>query len=97
MTNPMIEKKVAEIFRNIDEMRNPEVVRQALTDMFEMGQTDEAIARTKKDMDAYKEGAANMKKRILELIEQHDPRGEQANPHYWGKTLRAAIKSIHSQ
>ena len=29
--------------------------------------------------------------RAEELIEENDPRGAQANPHYWGRTLRTAI------
>ena len=35
------------------------------------------------------------KERVLAIIEEHDPSSDRdANPRYWGKTLREAIKSL---
>ena len=33
-------------------------------------------------------------RRVLQIIEEEDPRGKDANPHYWGKTLRNRIRTL---
>ncbi len=61
------------------------------------GREDEASDHLTKDLNAYeegkKEGAAEERERVLQLIDLHDPStNRDTNPRYWGKTLRTAIE-----
>lgn len=77
-------------------------LRQALTEMYEMGRVagqDYAAINTVFHKSSYEKGAAEMKKRILELLppirfSRHGPYEEETG---WNNYRAAAIKSIQSQ